>query len=94
MFFDFLNDLNDLKDLKDLNYLHNLNDLNDLNDFNNLNDINDLNDLNDLSWFPFVGAYLRSFSGHFLLWTGKPDWANSFFVGLMPFSHKFWLVTP
>ena len=64
MFFDVLNDLNDLKDLKDLNYLNNLNDLNDLNDFNNLNDINDLN---DLSWFPFVGAYLRSFSGHFYI---------------------------
>ena len=28
-----------------------------------LNDCNDLNDFNDLSWFPFVGAYLRSFSG-------------------------------
>ena len=42
-------------------------DLNDLNDPNDLNDLNDLNDPNqyDLSWFPFVGAYLRSFSGHF-----------------------------
>ena len=30
-----------------------------------LKDLNDLNDLNDLSWFPFVGAYLRSFSDHF-----------------------------
>ena len=25
----------------------------------------------------------------FLL-TGKSDWANSFFVGLVPFSHTFW----
>ena len=66
MFFDVLNDLNDLKDLKDLNYLNNLNDLNDLNDFNNLNDIN------DLSWFPFVGAYLRSFSGYFFFTCASP----------------------
>ena len=55
MFFDVL------KDLKDLN------DLNDFNDLNDLNDPKDLNDLNDLSWFPFVGAYLRSFSGHFFI---------------------------
>ena len=44
-----------------------LNDLNDLNDLKDLNDLNDFKDLNDLFWFPFVGAYLRSFSGHFLV---------------------------
>ena len=55
MFFDVLNDLNDL------------NDLDDLNDLNDQNYLNYLNDLNDLSWFLFVGAYLRSFSGHFFL---------------------------
>ena len=32
---------------------------------NDLSDLNDLNDINDLSWFPFVGAYFRSFSGNF-----------------------------
>ena len=26
--------------------------------------------------------------------TGKPDWAESFFIGFLPFSHKFWYVTP
>ena len=38
-----------------------------LNDLNDLNDLIYLIDLNDLSWFPFVGAYLRSFSGHFYI---------------------------
>ena len=28
-------------------------------------------------------------SGLFLK-TGKPDWAESFFIGFLPFSHKFW----
>ena len=28
--------------------------------------------LSVVSWFPFVGAYLRSFSGHFFIW-GLPS---------------------
>ena len=56
----------------------------DLNDHNDLNDLNHLNHLNDLSWFPFVRAYLRSFSGHFQLrnelrWELFPRQANTTF---------------
>ena len=29
-------------------------------------------------------------SSWFFLFTGKPDWAKSFSIGLVPFSHTFW----
>ena len=40
--------------------------------------------------YHFLGMWYFWVVFWIFLLTGKPDWANSFFIGLVPFSHKFW----